>query len=144
MYSSSSFLVCLFVCLYSSIFVCLCVLLLFCCTSLSTPLPSHLACSSSISKQTHFLLTLSLVAVICCACQVEYWATLWPLSTKGRPRKPEKRRYLCIGWIISPTHHFSFSHCLPCNQHAACWCQDSSLVPSAKHNACHASPNSLW
>lgn len=103
----------------------------------------HLACSSSISKQTHFLLTRRLVAVICCACQVEYWATLWPLSTKGRPRKLEGRRYLCIEWIISPTRHSAFSLCVACNRHAACRCQDSSLVASAKHSACNALLNSF-
>lgn len=99
---------------------------------------SHLACSSSISKQSHFLSTPSFVAVICRACQVEYWATLWPLSTKGRPRKPEGRRYLCVGWIISPTRHSAFSHCLACNRHAACRCQDGSLVEYTRPGACHA------
>lgn len=113
-------------------------LLAFLCFA-STPLSnsfsralSHLACSGSISKQTHFLLTRRSVAVICCACQVEYWATLWPLSTKGGPRKLEGRRYLCIEWIISPTRHSAFSLCAPCNRHAACRCQDGSLVASAK------------
>lgn len=111
----------------------------------STPLsnsfylaPSHLACSVSISKQTHFLLTRRSVAVICCACQVEYWATLWPLSTKGGPRKLEGRRYLCIEWIISPTRHSAFSLCAACNRHAACRCQDGSLVASAKRTAWEA------
>lgn len=151
----SSLFVCLFVCYliysacmrYSATPFCSTVLAQSSSSSSShsfSYIPSHLACSSSISKQTHFLLTLSSVAVICCACQVEYWATLWPLSTKGRPRKPEGRRYLCIGWIISPTRHSAFSHCLVCNRHAACWCQDSSLVASTRHNACHALPNLLW
>lgn len=81
--------------------------------------------------------------MICCACQVEYWATLWPLSTKGRPRKLEGRRYLCIEWIISPTRHSAFSLCVACNRHAACRCQDSSLVASAKHSACNTLLNSF-
>ena len=93
---------------------------------------SHLACFSSIGKQTHFLLTLGSVAVICCACQVEYWVALWPLSTKGRPRKPQGQRYLCVGRIISPTRHSACSHCLVCNWHAACRCQDGSLVTSTR------------
>lgn len=75
------FVLCLFVCLLVDLF-CVYVLLLphsillYLPISPSSPsfshIPSHLACSSSISKQTHFLLTLGSVAVICCACQVEY------------------------------------------------------------------------
>ncbi len=144
-----------FLCVLLGLFpVCirLCYCHFFCCIYLSSSssssrsfsyFPSHLARSSSISKQTHFLLTLGSVAVICCACQVEYWATLWPLSTKGRPRKPEGRRYLCIGWIISPARHSAFSHCLACNRHAEYRCQDSSHVTSTRHNACHASLHQL-
>lgn len=105
---------------------------------------THLACSSSISKQTHFLLTPSSVAVIYCACQVEYWVTLWPLSTKGRPRKPERWRYLCAGWIISPTRHSAFPHCLAWNRNTTSQGRDGSLVAFTRHNAFSASPNSLW
>lgn len=67
--------VCLFVCRYSAYMsysqylLSHPTLLYYTSSSLA---PSHLACSSSISKQTHFLLTLGSVAVICCACQVEY------------------------------------------------------------------------
>lgn len=72
------------------------------------PPPVH-ASSCSISKQAHFLLTLSSAAVICCACRVEYRTTLWPLSTKARPPEARRATYLLKMWIISLTRH-SASH----------------------------------
>lgn len=80
LYSHKSSLLCLFASysIYSA-----CMLLFLTTTSCSPLLPNssssyscshiaHLTCISSISKQTHFLLTPCFVAVICCACQVEY------------------------------------------------------------------------
>lgn len=63
--------------------------------------------------------------------------TMAPVN-KRKARKPEGRRYLCVGWIISPTRHSAFSHCLACNRHAACRCQDGSLVEYTRPGACHA------
>lgn len=134
-------LIILYLLVILDLYVCVCSTLVYIPASPSSdsffsPLPP--SCSS---KQTHFLLTLSLVVVICCACRVEYWATLWPLSTKGRPRKPEGWR-ICSKCGLSPSHAIlAFTHCLACGLHAGFWSQ--TFVASAGRAATHHLPKLL-